>query len=126
MPVKLTMLRTGLTILGVALIMQPALASHRLHNHRADSMARSPAPMPRTVLHHDATPDLDDPSKYGGDSAPDTLNPPAPVHVQPRRGAFNPNSDEVKVVERQITDFDQMQRLENEAFDKKLVICRGC
>ena len=52
---------------------------------------------------------------------PDASNTPAAVHVQPRGSGFNPNSDEVKVVQKGIADFDEVQRVENEALDKKLV-----
>jgi hypothetical protein len=51
---------------------------------------------------------------------------PAPVRVQPRGTIFTPNADEEKTVQKRITDFDEMQRLREESFDRKLFICRGC
>lgn len=127
MPVKLTRLGAALTVSGLVLIMQPAAALHRVHNNdRADGIAHSSATVPRPPVHYDDTPSYDDPSKFGGGSVPETLNPPAPAHVQPRGSAFNPNSAGVKAVQKRITDFDEMQRVQEESFDRKLIICRGC
>ena len=126
MPVKLTMLRAAFLVSGIALIIPPAAALRRMHSHQADGASRSLVPVPQPILHHEEPPSYNDPSKFGGDSVPDASNTPAAVHVQPRGSGFNPNSDEAKVVQKVITDFDEVQRAENVAFDKKLIICRGC
>jgi hypothetical protein len=126
MPVKLTRLRASLAASGLILIMQPAAALDHAHDkHRAD-VARSRAEMPRSPGHYDDTPSYDDPSKFGGDAA-QTSNPASPVvQVQPRGSAFDPNSGRVKAVRKSITDFDDMQKVEEETFDRRLIICRGC
>lgn len=138
MPVKFARRRAVLAVFGLVLTMQSAAALHRVHNHRqADGIVRS-RHVAWPPVHHDDTPSYDDPSKFGGGSAPsvmtgssarpstETSSSAAAVHVQPRGNAFTPNSTEEKAVQRRITDFDEMQRLEEESFDRKLIICRGC
>ena len=49
-----------------------------------------------------------------------------PVRVQPRGSIFAPSSSGDKAGQKRITDFNDMQRLQEEAFGKKLTICRGC
>jgi hypothetical protein len=120
--------------------MQPAAALHPGRDHRhVDGFVRSQAAAHRPPVRHDDTPSYNDPSKFGGDAAlsvmaepPSTPSPAensnaaVPVRVQPRGNAFTPNSDEVQVVQKRITDFNEMQRLQEEAFDRKLLICRRC
>lgn len=48
------------------------------------------------------------------------------VQVQPRGSNFVPNSPKTEVIEKRITDFNEMQRIEDASFDKRLRICRGC
>jgi hypothetical protein len=131
MPIELARWRAALTVFGFVLTMQSAAAFHRVPNHRqADNIVRSRHVAARPPVHHDDIPDYNDPSKFGGSTAPSTMaespSAPPPVHVQPRGGAFNPNSDGVKAVQKRITDFDEMQRIQDQSFDRKLLICRGC
>ena len=127
MPVELTRLRAAAALLGLALAMQPAAALHPARNHHdAGGVARSWAAAPRPPVHCDDTPGYDDPSKFGGETAPETLNPPSPVHVQPRGSGFDPNSDAAQAVQKRITDFNEVQRIQEESFNRKPLICRGC
>jgi hypothetical protein len=135
MPIKLSEWRAVLTPLGLVLAVQPAAALYRVHNHhQADGVVRSRDRAPRPQAHYSDTPNYDDPSKFGGSTSPSAMaaSPSAPpstetlVHVQPRSNTFTPNSNEEKAVQKQITDFDQMQRLQDKPFDRKLLICRGC
>ena len=48
------------------------------------------------------------------------------VQVQPRGSNFAPNSPTTQVIEKRITDFNEMQKIEDASFDKRLKICRGC
>lgn len=48
------------------------------------------------------------------------------VHVQPRSKGFAPHSAKVEAVQKRITTFNEMQRLLDASFDKKLIICRRC
>jgi hypothetical protein len=105
MPVELTWLRTAATLLGFALAMQPAAARHPARNyHDAGGVARSWAAAPGPPVYHHDTASYDDPSKFAGETAPETLNPPSPVHVQPRGSGFDPNSDAAQAVQKQTTD----------------------
>jgi hypothetical protein len=137
MPVKLAKWRAVPALFGLVLTMQPAAALHRVHHrHQADGIVRSRHVAASPAVHYDDTPSYDDPSKYGGGTAlsvrtessiqPSTETSAAAVHVQPRSTTFTPNSNEEKAVQKRITDFNEMQRLQEESFDRKLVICRGC
>jgi hypothetical protein len=125
MPVELTRLLAAVTLLGLVLAMQPAAALHPARNHHNDrGIARSWAAAPRPPVYYDDTPSYDDPSKFGGGSVPE--NPPSPVHVQPRGSGFDPNSGAAQAVQKRTTDFNEMQKIHEQSFDRKLLICRGC
>jgi hypothetical protein len=139
MPVKLTRWRAVLTVFGLALTVQSATALHRVHNHhQADGVVRSRHAAALPPAHYDDTPSYDDPSKFGGSTAPSAMtgssaglsteasSSAAAVRVQPRGNTFTPNSMEEKTVQKRITDFNEMQRREDESFNRKLIICRGC
>ena len=128
-----------LTVFGLVLTMQSAAAFHRGHNHhQADGIVRSRHVAAWPPVHYDDTPSYDDPSRFGGGTALSAMTEPSArpsteasssasaVHVQPRGSTFTRNSNEEKAVQKRITDFDEMQRLQEVSFDRKLVICRGC
>ena len=126
MPVDFARLRTVFTVASLVVIVQPAVALDRMHDHRHAHGSVGSLPVPPS--HYD-TPSYDDPSKFGGESVMGSevaSSSVAPVHVQPRGGGFAPNSDKERLVQRQITDFNEMQRHEDELFDRRLLICRGC
>ncbi len=135
MPVKLA----RLTVFGLVLTMQSAAALDRVHNRRqADSIVHPRHVAARQPVHYDDTPSYNDPSKFGGSTVPSAMaeplappsteisSPATAVHVQPRGSTFAPNSNEEKAVQKRITDFDEMQRVQEESLDKRLLICRGC
>jgi hypothetical protein len=57
---------------------------------------------------------------------PKAQNTAESVRVQPRGDAFVPNSPQEDAVQKGITTFNARQELLDEAFDRKLRICRGC
>jgi hypothetical protein len=131
MPADFATSRAALAVIGVALIIQPSAASHRAHGYRHIG-GKSPAAVMSPQVRHDR-PDYNDPSKFGGEAAASPSLPSAAevssaaaVHVQPRGSSFSPNSDEERLVQQRVTDFNETQRRQEESFDRKLVICRGC
>jgi len=48
------------------------------------------------------------------------------ARVQPRGQGFMPDSPEDNAIQRRLSIFNEQQRLEDAALDKKLKICRGC
>ena len=48
------------------------------------------------------------------------------VRVQPRGNDVTPNSADEDAVQKRITIFNSTQEIQDELFDKKLSICRGC
>jgi len=131
MPADFAKSRAALAVIGVALIIQPSAASHRAHGHRHID-GKSPAAVMSPQVRHDR-PGYNDPSKFGGEAAVSPSLPSAAevssaaaVHVQPRGSGFSPNSDEERLVQQRVTDFNETQRRQDESFDRKLVICRGC
>jgi hypothetical protein len=58
--------------------------------------------------------------------SPKAQNTAESVHVQPRGSDFAPNSAQEEAVQKGITIFNATQELLDEAFDRKLRICRGC
>jgi hypothetical protein len=131
MPADFATRRAALAMIGVALIIQPSAASHRAHGHRHID-GQSPAAIMSPQARHDRH-DYNDPSKFGGEAAASPTPPSATevssaaaVHVQPRGSGFSPNSGEERIVQQRITDFNETQRRQEESFDRKLIICRGC
>lgn len=48
------------------------------------------------------------------------------VRVQPRGNDVTPNPADEDAVQKRITTFNSTQEIQDESFDKKLSICRGC